>query len=289
MKCKQCGYDRKKSDDGYPPSECPICGLRYDNDTEEKISQPKRKKEITLSSILAWGFGLLFLFVGIGSLFVKPISGILFLIMAIPIFPPITNLLENRFNISFSKNAKFAIFFVSFLIFSGLELNKEKQKQLKKEQKQQEIELQQKKIKQKQLAKIQKEKIERQRIKRIEYKRNRAKRDRKRAEELKKAHIDASKFKTTLFDMLSKKNINIVQNVHLNKDRPHEIIIVMKPIWHNRNKHLRKNDATVFWELWASINNPQDPDSARIKLVSINNDRVGGSKWLAGSLIWVED
>lgn len=289
MKCKQCGFDRKKSDDGYSPSECPICGLRYNNDTEKKISQPKGKKEITLSSILAWGFGLLFLFGGIGNLFVKPISGILFLVMAIPIFPPITNLLKNRFNISFSKNAKFAIFFVSFLIFGGLELNKMIKKNDREKQKQQEVELQQKKLKQKRLAKIQKEKIERQRIKRIVYERNRAKRDRKRAEELQKAHIDASKFKTTLFDMLSRKNLNIIQNVHLNKNLPQEIIIVMKPIWHVRNKHLRKNDATVFWKLWASINNPQDPDHARIKLVSINNDRVGGSRLLAGSLIWVED
>ena len=70
---------------------------------------------------------------------------------------------------------------------------------------------------------------------------------------------------------------------------PQQVIIKMEPIWHVRNKHLRKNDATQFWKLWASIHSPSDPDIARVKLVSINGDHVGGSRLLAGSLIWVED
>ena len=60
MKCKQCGYDRKKSDNGYPSSECPICGLRYNNDTEKKISQPKGKKELSTKKIaIGIGVGIL--------------------------------------------------------------------------------------------------------------------------------------------------------------------------------------------------------------------------------------
>ncbi len=136
-----------------------------------------------------------------------------------------------------------------------------------------------------QLEKEKQQEIEKE-IKRAEAEHRRIENERKRALKLAKAKEDIIIFKNGLFDMLNKQNINIVQDVYLNKNLPQEVILVMKPLWHARNKHLRKNDATVFWKLWASINSPKNPDRARIKLVSINDDRVGGSRILAGSLIW---
>lgn len=124
---------------------------------------------------------------------------------------------------------------------------------------------------------------------RVEAERRRIENEIKRAEELEKAKKDIIVFKNNLFNMLNQQNIKIVRNVYLDKDLPQQVIIVMEPFWHVRNKHLRKNDATLFWKLWASINSPSNPDRARIKLVSINNDSVGGSRIWAGSLIWVED
>jgi len=132
--------------------------------------------------------------------------------------------------------------------------------------------------------------------KKIEEEKRKKEREEKRLERLieiekekRKASQDIAIFKAKVFEILKDQRIDIVKDIYLNPDLPQEAIIVMKPIWHSRNKHLKKNDATVFWKLWASQHSPSDPDHSRVKLLSINNDRVGGSRILAGSLIWVED
>jgi hypothetical protein len=248
-------------------------------------------------SLLGWIFGLIFLLNGLGLLqnFQKPITGFLFIIMTLLLLPPIINKFEKDLNIKLTRNVRILILLACFLsikIIDPFESAKLKE--------QQKYEMEQRRLKQKKAFQIMEEKqkqqeIEREKkraeaeLKKIEREKRRAERERKKSEELEKANKDIQVFKNALFGMLNKQNFKIVQDVYLDKDLLQQVIIVMKPIWHIRNKHLRKNDATVFWELWASINSPNDPDQARVKLVSIDKDHVGGSRVWGGSLIWVED
>lgn len=68
-----------------------------------------------------------------------------------------------------------------------------------------------------------------------------------------------------------------------------EAELTMKNIWHLRHKQIRLQDAQTYWQTWALIASPTDPDRARIKLVDLRGNRVGGSGWLAGSLVSVDD
>lgn len=65
--------------------------------------------------------------------------------------------------------------------------------------------------------------------------------------------------------------------------------ITLRNVWHLRNKQIRLQDAQTLWKAWAVVASKDDPDSARIKLVDLNGNEVGGSRVLAGSLIWVQD
>lgn len=65
--------------------------------------------------------------------------------------------------------------------------------------------------------------------------------------------------------------------------------ITVKNIFHLRHKQLRTQDAQTMWEWWASIASPKDADKARISLVDHKGNEVGGSRLIAGSLIWVQD
>ena len=42
-------------------------------------------------------------------------------------------------------------------------------------------------------------------------------------------------------------------------------------------------------EVWASIATPSLPDKARLSVVDAKGNEVAGSRWLGGSLIWVQD
>lgn len=59
--------------------------------------------------------------------------------------------------------------------------------------------------------------------------------------------------------------------------------------WHIKPYQIRLQDAQNLWNAWAKIASPNEPDSARIKIVDSNGNEVGGSRVLAGSLIWVQE
>ncbi len=59
--------------------------------------------------------------------------------------------------------------------------------------------------------------------------------------------------------------------------------------WHLMAYQIRLQCAQNLWKLWAQIDNPKDWDTARISIVDYNGNEVGGSRWLAGSLIWVKE
>lgn len=65
--------------------------------------------------------------------------------------------------------------------------------------------------------------------------------------------------------------------------------ITVDNIWHIRHKQIRLQDAQTLWAAWARIASPTKLDSARITIVDLLGNEVGGSRWLAGSLIWVND
>lgn len=60
-------------------------------------------------------------------------------------------------------------------------------------------------------------------------------------------------------------------------------------VWHTLPYQARLQLAQSFQELWASIVNPDDPDLARISLTDLKGNEVGGSRWLGGSEIWVQE
>ncbi len=68
----------------------------------------------------------------------------------------------------------------------------------------------------------------------------------------------------------------------------YEVRITVSISWHYFPYQVRLDAAQNLWNIWAAIRSPSDPDRARIELVSLNGNKVGGSRWLAGSLIWVQ-
>ena len=58
--------------------------------------------------------------------------------------------------------------------------------------------------------------------------------------------------------------------------------------WHYEIYQSRLQAAQGLWKLWSTIHSPNDPDLARIKLVDLMGNEVGGSRLLGGSLIWVK-
>jgi hypothetical protein len=59
--------------------------------------------------------------------------------------------------------------------------------------------------------------------------------------------------------------------------------------WHYQPKQVRQQSAQILWQTWAMIASPNDLDKARLKLTDSVGNEVGGSRFLAGSLIWVND
>lgn len=67
------------------------------------------------------------------------------------------------------------------------------------------------------------------------------------------------------------------------------IIITVANTWHLMPYQLRLQAAQNLWQTWAKIASPQDLDRARLKLVDLNGNEVGGSRFIAGSAIWVQE
>ncbi|HRW55112.1 MAG TPA: hypothetical protein P5081_19750 [Phycisphaerae bacterium] len=67
-----------------------------------------------------------------------------------------------------------------------------------------------------------------------------------------------------------------------------EATITVKNVWHLRAYQIRYQDAQALWDVWSRIASPNNRDKARIKIVDQRGNEVGGSRLLAGSLIWVQ-
>jgi hypothetical protein len=60
-------------------------------------------------------------------------------------------------------------------------------------------------------------------------------------------------------------------------------------VWHMKLYQIRLQDAQTLWEAWARIASPSEPDKARISIVDMRGNEVGGSRVWGGSLIWVQE
>ncbi|MGG6295259.1 hypothetical protein ACQ4M4_12790 [Leptolyngbya sp. AN02str] len=67
------------------------------------------------------------------------------------------------------------------------------------------------------------------------------------------------------------------------------VVLEVSNAWHYDPKPIRLQATQSLWEGWATIHNPDEPDKARIKLVDARGNQVGGSRTLAGSLLYVDD
>jgi hypothetical protein len=58
--------------------------------------------------------------------------------------------------------------------------------------------------------------------------------------------------------------------------------------WHEQNFHARLQMAQNMWKIWANIHSPASPDQSLISLVDGNDNSVGGSSAMAGSMVSVD-
>lgn len=90
--------------------------------------------------------------------------------------------------------------------------------------------------------------------------------------------------------VLEKAEVTIVRHVSVRRQGDvWRATLKVDNIWHIKHKQIRLQDAQSLWKAWAAVASPNDPDKAYITIVDGNDNEVGGSRILAGSLIWVQD
>jgi len=87
-------------------------------------SHEGKTKNITLKSVLAWIFGVIFLLVGVSLLFTDPVSGIVFLLCAGLTLPAATKLLKDKTGVALSVGLRFVILIILFGIAIGVSSSK---------------------------------------------------------------------------------------------------------------------------------------------------------------------
>ena len=81
--------------------------------------QTTPSKKITVGLILSWIFGVLFALTGIVSVFSEPIPGLVMLIMAAVLLPPITKLVDQKWKFHLSSGMKIVVIIIGFIIFGA--------------------------------------------------------------------------------------------------------------------------------------------------------------------------
>jgi hypothetical protein len=68
------------------------------------------------------------------------------------------------------------------------------------------------------------------------------------------------------------------------------ITVVVKNSWHVQNKQVRLQAAQTLWKIWTNLYTMADSkDDCHLSLVDLNDNSVGGSSWLGGSVVGVQD
>jgi hypothetical protein len=68
-----------------------------------------------------------------------------------------------------------------------------------------------------------------------------------------------------------------------------DVLLVVSNAWHDQPKHARQRTAESLWRGWATIHTPQNLDKSYLSLRDGGGNAVGGSRIVAGSLIWIQD
>lgn len=96
--------------------------------------------------------------------------------------------------------------------------------------------------------------------------------------------------KEAYISILETTGVRVVQSVSVTKISSHwQATLTVRDSWHRRHRQNRLQDAQVLWKTWALLASPDDLDRARIKILDRMGNEVGGSRLLAGSMIWVQD
>ena len=66
------------------------------------------------------------------------------------------------------------------------------------------------------------------------------------------------------------------------------VLVTVTNFWHYQPYQMRKQAAQGLWNIWATTYSPDNPDSARVKILDLRGNRVGGSSVWGGSLIDVD-
>ena len=81
--------------------------------------QTTPSKKISVGLILSWIFGVLFTLTGIVSIFSEPIPGLVMLVMAAVLLPPVTKLVDQKWKFHLSKGMKIVVIIIGFIIFGA--------------------------------------------------------------------------------------------------------------------------------------------------------------------------
>lgn len=74
---------------------------------------------IIIGLILSWGFGILFALIGITAIFSEPIPGLVMLVMAAVLLPPVTKLVDQKWKFHLSGGMKIAVIIIGFFIIGS--------------------------------------------------------------------------------------------------------------------------------------------------------------------------
>lgn len=81
--------------------------------------EPQLSKKITVGLIPSWIFGILFSLIGIISVFSEPIPGLVLLLMAAVILPPVNKLIDRKWKFHLSGGIKAIIIIIGIIIFGA--------------------------------------------------------------------------------------------------------------------------------------------------------------------------
>lgn len=118
----------------------------------------------------------------------------------------------------------------------------------------------------------------------------------KKVAEEQKWTLAMNNFKSTMKEFDFIKDVTYYHDTYIGKqvlkDRKEpRIQIMISNDWHYEPEQIRKQVTQNLWKIWSmnalNYNLVQELDHARITVVDYNNNEVGGSRALAGSLIWV--
>jgi pyruvate/2-oxoglutarate dehydrogenase complex dihydrolipoamide acyltransferase (E2) component len=87
---------------------------------------------------------------------------------------------------------------------------------------------------------------------------------------------------------VDKKN-DIILSAEVRPESPHRLRITVSNSFHAEPYQNRLQSAQTMWKIWAGIHSPSEPDKSFISIVDRLGNEVGGSRAIAGSLIWVQD